>query len=426
MLSAGVAQALSSAGVTNFKGTREHEKKEMQNLNERLAGYIEKMHYKDAEIQRLAAENEALRNRKTEDLQPIRDMYEGELEQARRVIDEMSAKQGVAEAKVEGLQDEIARLNDLIVTYESQAKDYRKKLGAMDAQIGELEGELASLRARMNSREDEGDKQRALIAKYQDQIRAMRMDLDSSTAAHIEAECAAQTKTEEAAFYKDLLDQLEMMKPEPITIKGMDAAEFWQSSMKKALREIQQAADEKVDLIQQDCEAKMSAQMSTMQAGNVRDTMQAGAAKEEVSRLKTQLAESRAGYAQMASKLAALQAAHDELARELAAKETEMDSMQLKYESQLTTLTQELDSVMTQLQVLMDAKLSLELEIACYKKLLEGEESRTNLSSMVQSSLQTQSSGGASLAAAISGASSGGSSSREWSSSSSSTTVRKH
>ena len=61
------------------------------------------------------------------------------------------------------------------MTYESQAKDYRKKLGAMDAQIGELEGELASLRARMNSREDEGDKQRALIAKYQDQIRAMRM-----------------------------------------------------------------------------------------------------------------------------------------------------------------------------------------------------------------------------------------------------------
>jgi len=422
-LSNGVAQQLSSAGVTSFKGEREHEKKEMQNLNERLASYIEKMHYKDAEIQRLAAENEALRNRKTEDLQPIRDMYENELEQARRVIDEMSAKQGIAEAKVEGLQDEIARLNDLIVTYESQAKDYRKKLGAMDSQIGELEGELASLRARMGSREDEGDKQRALIAKYQDQIRAMRMDLDSSTAAHIEAECAAQTKTEEAAFYKDLLDQLELMKPEPITIKGMDAAEFWQSSMKKALREIQQAADEKVDLIQQDCEAKLSAQVSTMQAGNVRENMQAGAAKEEVSRLKTQLAESRAGYAQMASKLATLQAAHDELLRQLASKETEMDAMQLKYESQLGQLTQELDSVMTQLQVLMDAKLSLELEIACYKKLLEGEESRTSLSSMVQSSLQTQSSGAASLAQAISG-----SSSREWSSSSSSSTtqVRKH
>lgn len=33
-------------------------------------------------------------------------------------------------------------------------------------------------------------------------------DLDAETAAHIEADCLAQTKTEEAEFYKDLLDQV--------------------------------------------------------------------------------------------------------------------------------------------------------------------------------------------------------------------------
>lgn len=109
----GVYQQLSSSGITDFRGNREKEKREMQNLNERLASYIERVHFLDAQVKKLEAENEALRNRKVEDLQPIRDAYENELAQARKVIDELSSTKGVAEAKVAGLQDEIASLREL-------------------------------------------------------------------------------------------------------------------------------------------------------------------------------------------------------------------------------------------------------------------------------------------------------------------------
>lgn len=58
--------------------------------------------------------------------------------------------------------------------------------------------------------------------------------------------------------------QLELLKPEPIQIKGMDYADFWKSELAKCVREINLAYDEKIDLIQQDCEAKYAAQVSIL------------------------------------------------------------------------------------------------------------------------------------------------------------------
>merc|ERR1719239_982947 len=382
-LSAGVAQQLSQAGISGFKGDREKEKLQMRGLNERLATYIEKVQFLHAENQRLDAENEALRNRKGEDLQPIRDMYENELNQARKVIDQLTAKEGIAEAKVSGLNDEIHRLNDLIVTYENQAIDYRKKLGSLDTQIGELEAEIASLRARMGTRDDDGEKQRTLVTKYQDQIRNLREDLDQSTTAHIEAECLAQTKSEECAFYKDLLDQLELMKPEPIKIKGMEAAEFWQSNMKKAIRDIQAACDEKVDLIQQDCEARFSTQVSAMKSGSVKDTMQLATTKEEVTKTKSQMAETKSLLAQLQQKLAVVSAEKEAFAGQVNGLNMDMDQMKIDYDTKIHGLEMDLSGVMEQLKTLSDAKLSMELEIAMYKKLLEGEESRSSFRGLV-------------------------------------------
>lgn len=112
-MSPGVFQQLSSSGITDFKGNREKEKRDLQNLNERLAQFIDKVHFLEAQNKKLEAELDAYRNRKIEDFQPIRLAYENELAQARKVIDELSSTKGVAESKIAGLQDEVASLRDL-------------------------------------------------------------------------------------------------------------------------------------------------------------------------------------------------------------------------------------------------------------------------------------------------------------------------
>ncbi|BFZ20481.1 hypothetical protein BsWGS_23520 [Bradybaena similaris] len=405
----GVYQQLSSSGITDFRGNREKEKREMQNLNERLASYIERVHFLDAQVKKLEAENEALRNRKVEDLQPIRDAYENELAQARKVIDELSSTKGVAEAKVAGLQDEIASLRELCVTYENQSKDYRKKIESLGNQIGEYEGELHTLRIRVGSLEDENAKVRELLEKIQEQNRRLRADLDAETAAHIEADCLAQTKTEECEFFKDLLDQLELLKPEPVQIKGMDYADFWKSELAKCVREIQSAYDEKIDIIQQDTEAKYSAQINSLRSGNVKDGMQLAHVQEEVKKLRAQAGDKNAAYAELAAKYASLQADRDACGRQCSELERELEELRIKYNQDVGDMSNELAAVLAQLQTLMEAKNSLELEIACYRKLLEGEESRVGLRSLVEQAIGVQGRGAASLKDTIQQSTSSGS-----------------
>lgn len=52
-----------------------------------------------------------------------------------------------------------------------------------------------------------------------------------------------------------------------------------------------------------------------------------------------------------------------------------METTQLREE--ISKLRTEMEGILTELQTLMDAKLSLELEICAYRKLLEGEENRS-------------------------------------------------
>ena len=57
-------------------------------------------------------------------------------------------------------------------------------------------------------------------------------------------------------------------------------------------------------------------------------------------------------------------------------KERDWDVERAELEGELAQSQSELRNVREQLAVIMDAKLSMEMEIAAYRKLLEGEDSR--------------------------------------------------
>ena len=72
----------------------------------------------------------------------------------------------------------------------------------------------------------------------------------------------------------------------------------------------------------------------------------------------------------------ALQRELDDLRDEKEQRERELQDENAELQGNVAKMRAELEAIMKELQDLMDTKLGLELEIAAYRKLLEGEENR--------------------------------------------------
>ena len=76
------------------------------------------------------------------------------------------------------------------------------------------------------------------------------------------------------------------------------------------------------------------------------------------------------------SQNARLQRELEMLRREKEDRERELELQKSQLQGEAVDLRHELDAILRHLQQIMDTKLGLELEIAAYRKLLEGEENR--------------------------------------------------
>lgn len=85
---------------------RIHEKVELQNLNDRLAGYIDRVRFLESENQRLTVEIRTTRETVCRESSNIKSMFEHELQDARKVLDETSREKAKLEIDLKRLSEE--------------------------------------------------------------------------------------------------------------------------------------------------------------------------------------------------------------------------------------------------------------------------------------------------------------------------------
>ncbi|PVD21889.1 hypothetical protein C0Q70_17692 [Pomacea canaliculata] len=257
------------------------------------------------------------------------------------------------EEKQQNLTDKFKRLDEA-KKWRAQDRDTINKL---NQQLSELEAEIRMLRRSNDSLDTERQRDKQTIARLNEELDKLRIDLSNETILRLDAENRAQTLAEELEFLKSVHEQ-ELKELAALAYRDTTAEnrEFWKNELSQAIRDIQSEYDSKIDTIRGEMETFYNL------------------------------------------KNAQLEKQYQDLLRELDQKEQEhtLEVNQLKDE--MNKLRAEMEAMLVELQTLMDAKLSLELEIAAYRKLLECEESRVGLRSVVEQTLGVRSSGSARLA----------------------------
>ncbi|XP_063422876.1 retrograde protein of 51 kDa-like isoform X5 [Mytilus trossulus] len=391
----GTVSSMSHKNVANVLDTRAKEKCEMNVLNERFASYIEKVRFVEAQNKALLAEIDRLKKQKNFDASEIKELYEQEIADSRKIIDDLSDEKAKFDATLVSLQDQLEDERRDRINAEKTVDDLSNKIDRLNDQLGNNEGELANLRLRIETLEDENARLKKDKTTLQNDISRIRADLDEETCKRIQAEMKLQTSEEDCKFQINIYEaEIAELKAMLDRDRSIEMKDIWKGEISKAINELNTQYALEVDRIQAEMQKNYDMQMNEMRAGLNRDNMETMSAREESKKVKGKLNELQplisqlqAENAMLKSRLDGLQAQYDDECRE-----HESDVQRLQ--SSIDRLQMEMDTVLSELQILQDAKLSLELEIAAYRKLLEAEE--TNMRRVVEHSSGSRS-GGAQL-----------------------------
>ncbi|XP_029942200.1 desmin-like [Salarias fasciatus] len=326
---------LADALNQEFLTTRTNEKAELQHLNDRFASYIEKVRFLEQQNQALAVEVERLRGREPT---RIADLYEEEMSELRRQVEILTNQRSRIEVERDNLVDDLDKL--------------KLRLQEEILQKEEAENNLAAFRA----------------------------DVDAATLARLDLERRIETLQEEIAFLKKIheeeIRELQAQMQETQVQIQMDMSK---PDLTAALRDIRAQYE--------GIAAKNIAEAEDWYKSKVSDLNQAvNKNNEALKQARQETMEFRHQIQSYTCEIDSLKGTNESLMRQMRDMEdrhgreagTFQDTI-ARLEAEIANMKDEMARHLREYQDLLNVKMALDVEIATYRKLLEGEESRIAL-----------------------------------------------
>ncbi|KAM6431618.1 low molecular weight neuronal intermediate filament-like [Liasis olivaceus] len=339
-LLAGAPAGPSSALSNELKIVRTNEKEQLQGLNDRFVSYIETVRQLEQHNRLLEAEAAALRQRQGEPSR-LQQLYERELRELR--------------ARAEALRREGDR-------------------AALESQ--QLDRALQPLRdraAREAQRREEAERT----------LRQARQEADRAALARLALERKAEALLDELAFLRRLHEQEVAELQAELRQARQVSAEIDTSKpdLTAALKEIRTQYEVLSARNQQSAEEWYKSKFANFTEEAARSSDSIRQAKEEISEYRRQLQAQNIEIESLRSASESLerqlQEAEERSGREIGQLRETVDQL----ETALRTTKGEMARHLQEYQDLLNVKMALDIEIAAYRKLLEGEETRLSTGS---------------------------------------------
>ncbi|KHN84870.1 Lamin-1 [Toxocara canis] len=387
------SESFSISMMSPNRQTRLLEKETLSNLNDRLAVYIDRVRQLEMENARLNVrinESEVVEKKEREDLVA---RYETKIKELRDFMDEalkdktrlnMDAKTALAER--DNLRAKIGKL-------EKDLKQSEKSRLSVESLIQDLQARVNSADNMRRHLEDENKGLAAENAELKRQLEVLRKQVEDEAILNTALHNQNQSLKEDYEFLKKThegqLEEIHRKRQVEMTTTAREIERTYESRLQEQLQAMRAEFDARLNKNRRDIDETYKNKMN--EANEARQ--QANQAREESARLRLRIHELEKSAGAHDSRVDALNKKITDLENQLRFVRDDADVRLQQRDSRIAELQQEIDRILSEYQDLFELKVQLDTELRAYQSLLEGEESRLNISQ--QSSVSSAGLGGA-------------------------------